>query len=730
MLKRLPEPLSSRQVVSAGGVDITAQFNTLRKRWKTIALSMVLAVLASIVVLFVVTPRYTATTQILFDPRKQNLLALQSAMQGVAIDAGSVESEVALFQSYHVLDRVSRKLQLDKVAEFSRQSNLLSLLIGTGDKADATLADGKSTPEQVLAVRRLKERTSARRVGLTYVMEISATSTDRVLATKLADELAQSYLIEQLEARYDVTRRATAWYGERLVVLREQLQESERKVADYRAQHGLVETQHGAIDKQQVSELSAQLVLARAQTAEKRAKFEQAERVSRASGANAAVAEVLQSTLISNLRTQEAEVARREADLSAKYAAGHPLVVNVRAERADLRRAIAAEVQRVISNFRNEYEVAQKREESLEQSLAQFTNVATANDSVKIKLRELERDVESNRALYESFLANSKSAREQTTLEASESRVITPAIIPNAPSFPRKPLFLGFALVFGFAAGVGLAFLLDYIENGFMTAEQAESVLELPVLSVLPAVPESDRAQAGKSLSIPEFVERKPLARFSESVRSVRVGASLSDVDNPPRLLQVTSSVPGEGKSTIAASLAMSAAASGQRVLLIDADLRHPSTSKMFGAEQKSGLVELLSGALPSSSVLLQINQTLVVLPAGSNTKNAPDLLGSQKMSAFISAARDAYDLVIVDTPPVTAVVDSQVVANLTDKIVFVIEWERTPREVVLRSLNLLGDLRHKIAGVVLNKANVKQMKYYSSYYSYYSSAYKNYYQS
>ena len=721
--------------------DLTSQYNTLRRRWKVILLAIGATLAATLLLLLLVAPRYTASTQILFDPRKQNIYQAQTvASLGIAIDTGSVESEVSLIQSFNVLRHVVEALSLDQVREFGEPppANLLSLLLSRFETPEEPAVNAKFSPAQLLAARRLRDSVTARRVGLTYVIEISATAREPLLAAQIADAVADAYLVEQLEARFLVSKRASDWFAQRLVLLREQLRGSEGMVADFRAQNNLVALPQGAtIDKQQVSELSAQLVLARAQTTERRAKFEQAERVAHSGGNSAAMTEMLQSQLVSNLRTQEADIARREADLAAKYAATHPQLVSLRAEHADIRRAIADEIQRITLNYRNEFEVARKREQSLDQSLARFTQVASETDAVKLQLKELEREDESNRVLYEAFLSQAKQAHENTTLDSNDSRVITPALVPASPSFPRKSVYLSLALVLGLLGGIGLAFLQDYIENGFTTAEQLEAGTGLSVLAVLPEL-EAKEINRASIRSIPEYVGRKPLSRFSESVRSARISIGLSDVDAPPKIVLVTSSIPGEGKSTVAVSLAISAAGSGQKVLLIDADMRHPTASKFFGLENSAGLVDILDSSdltLESAqaevhgSLGLFANERLAVLAAGAATKNAPDLLGSRKMGALLRSMRADYDLIIIDTPPITAVADSLVLANQVDKIVFVVEWERTPRAMVQRAMNVLGETRGRVAGIVLNRANVGQMRYHASYYSYYSQAYRTYYQ-
>jgi polysaccharide biosynthesis transport protein len=711
--------------------DITGLAQAMRRRWRVIAGSLLMCLAVAAFLLFILPARYTATTQILLDPHKTNVLQNQAVMQGVPLDASAVESEVSLIQSFNIGRRVVEKLALDKDTEFvSRGGGLVSRLLGMvgfDSKPVEVTTDATTTAEMALAIAALKSNMTVRRVGITLVIEVGVTSKDRMKAAKIANAVTDAYLIDQLEARYDAAKRASGWLSDRLGGLRDTLQASERKVAEYRAEFGLVDTgaAGGGIDKQQVAEINGQIALARAAAAEKQAKYEQTQRLLKGGSNMQSVAEVLQSSVVSNLRTQEAEVARKEADLATRYGDRHPLVVNVRAELTDVRRAISSEVQRIVSNVKNEYEVAQKREQSLQDSLQKLTGVATSGDETRIKLRELEREAETNRTLYQSFLSRFKETREQTTLETSESRVITPASIPTIPSFPRQSVVLGLASFLGLMFGVGGVLLLEYIENGFMTVEQTEATLGYPVLAILPNIEKSEYDPEGTGVTIPTYVVKKPLSRFSEAIRAVRVGVSLSNVDAPPKLVLITSSVPGEGKSTFSSAFATSAAATGQRVLLIDGDMRHPSTSKLFGLEKQIGLVDLLGTGLEPVQVIQRFHgSTLSVLPAGGATKNAPDLLGSQKMMDLLKQFRSEYDFIVVDTPPVTAVVDSLIVANEADKIVFVIEWESTPREVVARAMSVLGTNKERLAGIVLNKAQLKQMRYHQTYYGYYSSSY------
>ena len=721
--------------------EITTRYNVLRRRWKLLVGCVLSVLAATALLLALLAPHYTANTQILLDPRKQNVIQSQQVVQGVALDTGVVESEVSILQSFGIARRVTERLNLFQDPEFNGAAPRFSLsfgalrkgieaLMGRSEPAAEKPADDSLglTAEQVATVLRTRSSIAARRLGLTYVIDVGFTSLDPAKAARIANAVGDAYLVEQVEARYDAAKRASTWLNERMQGLAQQVQSAEKAVAEYRTTHKIVETSTGAIDKQQVAELSAQLALSRARTVETRAKFEQAERTLSRGGNMAAVAEVLQSPVIASLRTQEAEVARREADLTSRYGPLYPQVVTVRAELADIRRGIKSESDRIITNLKSEYEVAQKREQSLQESIDRLTGVATQNDEVRIRLRELERDAETTRSLYQSFLSRFKETREQTTLETSDSRVISQATAPVTPSSPRKSIYYGLGLILGLVIGVCGAFLVEYIENGYATAEAVENALNIPVFAMMPALSKAEIDSAGKGETIMTYVATKPMARFSEAVRSARVALSLSNVDNPPRLVLVASSVPGEGKSTMASSMAVSAATSGQRTLLVDADLRHPSSSKAFGLGETAGLVELLAGTVKPEQVIRAFsNMSLSVLPSGAATKNPPDLLGSQRMRALLQSIRDNYDLVIIDAPPVTAVIDSLVIAPHVDKIVFVIEWETTPREVVARAMNVLGDNRDRVAGVLLNKVDLDQMRFRQSYYSYYNRRYGKY---
>ena len=716
--------------------DLAQVISVLQRRWRVMAATILVFLALGVVALFVLTPFYAARTSILLDPKRNAALDMNAAMAGMSIDVGFVESEVAVIGSFNIARRVVEKLNLDKDPEFAGSgggflSSMLSGVVGlfSTRSGDTEAPELKLTPEARRATDRLRLATLVRRNGLTYVIDVTITTKNQVKSATIANAISDAYLVDRLEARYASAQRATQWLNDRLAGLKQAVEVSEREASDYRAKYGLISTNQGTVDKQQLSDINGQLVQARAKTAETKAKFDQAARVSSSGGSIAGLGDVLASQLISTLRAQEAEVARREADLSTRYGARHPQVVTVQAELADIRRGIGNEVQRVVSNLRNEYDIAQKREKSLQDSLDRLTGAANRNDGASVKLRELEREADSNRQIYESFLSKFKEAREQTTLETTESRVISPAVIAREPSFPQRGPVLSIAFILGLFTAIGAAFAIESMAKGFQTSEQVDSDLGVPTLAMLPKVMPGDLDTASGDLAMLSHIIAKPFSRFAEGVRSIRTGVLLSNLDNPPNSVMVVSTVPSEGKSTLAACYAASAAQSGQRVLLIDGDLRNPSTSNRFGLGKSLGLIELLSGAAQPQDVFIQPEGVpMTILPAGQHTTNPTDVIASQKMAQLIRLLAKQYDLIVIDCPPLLAVSDALLMANIVDTIVYVVEWNSTAREAAKRAIKTLDLNANKIAGVVLNKVDGAKMKTYSYYGQYYGYGYDKYY--
>jgi succinoglycan biosynthesis transport protein ExoP len=720
-------------------VDLREVQDFFWRRWQNI-IAVALAVVAlALLILITIQPLYTATAQVFLQPRKEKILGSDQIVQELNLESSNVDSQVTVIQSTSLLRRVVEKQKLINDPEFT-QRGFLSKLFGSSDddepeikdKDTTEVADDTQIPGSVSrAIKGLREALDVQRVNRTFVLSISVTSRDSAKAMRLANAIANAFVVDQVEARYEAAKHAASWLSERIKELREQVRRSEEDVANYRRANNLVSTSSEGkttVTEQQLSELNEKLIIARADVAERRAKFEQASKVVTEGGDIQGIPDAVRSEVISKLREQQAEVARKEADLAARYGARNPILINARAERRDIDRSITAEIKRILLNLKNDYEVAEAREKSLELSLGDATGKTGLDNNIGVRLRELERINAANKAIFESFLARSKITQEQSSLEEREARVISPATRPTKPSHPKKGLFLTLAGLIGLAFGVGASVALDRLAPGYTTAREIEEKLGFPVLASVPLLSNKELRLDDKLLDPANYVQLNPLSRYAEAVRGVRVGVQIADVDHPPRVILVTSSVASEGKSTLARSLAISSIKSGSKVLLVDADLRHPSNSKFYKLEEREGLVEVLTGLANLTSAIFSCESGFSVLPAGRKAQNPPDLLSSERMKRLMTELRTQFDFIIIDAPPLEPVVDTRVLLTLADKTLFVVRWQSTPREIVARNAETLANQQF-LAGVVLNMVEDSKTPRYGAYAYYPSRYYGKYYQ-
>ena len=733
---KLQEDGPSAAASARSAIDLRQLLGLVLHRWKLIAATTLAVMLLASVGMMALTPRYTATVQILLEPRKQSVFGSDSILPELTLETGNVDSQVSVIRSINLLGRVVEKHNLTSDPEFGRKSSpgLLAVIKGMIFTPEAEPSTGKRDAEELppttlATIERLQDALRVSRVAATYVISISVTSEDAGKASRLANAIADAYVVDRLDARYDAAKRASTWLSERMESLRAQVRQSEEAVAKFRQEHNLATSSDGkvAVTEQQLTELNAKLVAARSEAAEKRAKYEQAQRLKDSRGNLQAIPDVVRSTVISDLRKLEAEAARRMADLAARYSDAHPTVVNARAELRDVERSIAAEVGRIIGNVKNDYDVALAREESLRSSLNALTGSDVGDGSIGVKLRELERNNAANKALFENFLSRAKITHEQTAFEEREARIISPATRPQSASFPRKSLFLTLAGVLGMALGIGSALALHVLNSGFVFPKEIESTLGRPVLTSIPYLSDSARKVDGKVLEPANYLLKKPMSRYSEQVRAVRVGVQMADVDNPAKVVLVTSSVPKEGKSTLSIGLTFLAARAGQRALLIDSDLRHPSISTYFGLQSRPGLVDFLTGAITLEEALVTAGP-ITVLPRGAASQNPADLLASERMKQMVAHLRDTYDYIVIDSPPVAPVVDTKIIQQLADKIVYIVRWQTTPREMVRQCLEQLAPDR-RLAGIAFNLVNESKAPRFGPHPYYSASHYAGYYQ-
>lgn len=689
-------PIMTRQLMP---LDVREILDFLVRRWKLVCAIAAITFAVFLVAAYKIPPSYTAAAEILLDAPNDYVTPQDYSKSDFSDNSTFIESQIAVLRSTSLLQKVV-----------------------DGEKL---MEDPNIGPA---ALDWLRGAQGVSRVGLADVIELSVTSYDPDKSASLANAIAQAYVVDRVKSRYEGAKKASTWLSERAAYLREELSRSEQAVQKFRIDHNLLSTQSGSLTDQQLSELNVALINARAELSEKKTKYQLVDKLLSGGGDIQTIPDVLQSVVVSALRAQQSVVARRETDLLLKYGERHPDVVAAQAERRDIEGQISAEVQRLIGNLKNEVDAAEAREASLSRALASVSDKSEVEGQVGVQLRDLQRIADANKELFGTFLSRAKLAEEKSTLLNSGVRVITDAEVPDSPSFPNRPLFAAMGLVLGFFFGGAGAVLRELFASGFMAKKQIEEELAVPVLASMPRMLGWSGDASSQSQPV-AYLERRPLSRYSEAVRRLRLGVEATPGSgHSPRLTLLTSAMPGEGKTTLVLSLACSAVADGDRVLVIDADLRLSAATAFFGMGDKVGLVDLLTLPMKATNAIHRDERSgICVLPAGARTRNPPALLASARMRLLLDELRGKFDTVIIDAPPVGPAADASILAPHVDKVVFVVKWRDTSREAAAEGIRSLGG-RSKIAGIALTMVDEPKLPRYGRYTSLESSVSDSYY--
>jgi polysaccharide biosynthesis transport protein len=717
----------------------------LRRRYVLVFATAALSLALSVFYLRITPPTYTAAVLVLLDDPKGTYVKEDSPLAEQVLDAAQIETQMQIIRSPAIAVDVIKKLNLAEDPDFIGRSFSLG---SVWRKIRDRIAPGMAQPEDVTPeaaqqalIGRFLDRVEVRRAGYGKIMEISASSRGAARAASIANAVADAYISDQLNSKFEAGRRATSWLQDRLQDLREQAQTAERAVDAYRAQHNIVSSGGKPIDEQQVTDLNSRLVAARAQASDAQARLNRFQTILSADWTNdptvetmgAAMSDALNSSIINSLRTQYLDQQRREKELSAQFGKDHRVVVEMRSRIREIRNSIRDEVVRLAETTKNDYEVAQRQQQAIQVQLDAAVSQSRGTTSAEVALRELEARAKSYQTQYETFQQRYIGAVQLESFPISEARVISPALPPGSKSKPKTNLVLMMGALGGVALGVGLAFLRDLTDGVFRTPTQVETELQLPCLSVVPLtrVPKQRSAARGKGPmpdpqprvtpnrnAVDSVLISAPVSRFAEAIRSLKVGIDLSPTKGASKVVGITSALPNEGKTTIAISLARLIAHSGKRVIIVDCDLRNPSLSTDFAPNAVVGLLEVVAGSTPlEEAVWLDSPTDLVILPT---VRHGPlyhtsEILSSGATHALFERLRSVYDYVIVDLPPLSPVVDVRMTGTLVDFFVFVTAWGSTKIQVVKQALHSAPSVSENIVGVVLNKTDMKVLGHYES---------------
>lgn len=718
-------------------LDLRRLYMAFRRRIRLFGAVAAAVLLATILITLHATPKYTGTANVMLDPRKEQVTNVQDVLSGLPADSSVVDTEVEVLKSRHLAERVVKALNLENDPEFNaavRKPTGLGAVI-----ASVTSFLGAATPDQVklspIEAQKQHERVvdavlhnlSIKRAGLTYVIDVSFESTNAAKAATIANKFSELYLLEQLEAKFEATQQATKWLNDRLGELRGQVLSDEAAVQQYKIANNLLSASGTSLTEAEISNYNQSLAQAKAQVAEDQARLDTAKRQLANGSTGDDVGEALNSPVIMQLRAQRAQVSGQVADLAGRYGERHPEMLKAKRQLSDIDSQIQAEIKRIISNLEAKVQVSRQRAAAIGGSLGGAKGALETNNRATVKLNELERTAEASRTLYESYLNRYKETSTQQGIEQSDARVVSKAKIPTSQSSPKVALNLALGVLLALGAGVGAAAIAEMLDAGLATAEDVERRLET---SYLGSIPHLASVAEGDPMSPIDYVVAKPLSSFSEAFRNLRTSILYSRLGEPVTVVAITSSLPGEGKTTTSICLGRACALQGQRVIIVDCDLRRRTVNRLLQNDPKLGLLEVLSGeATLQQAVTIDKDSGVHVLPLAKSAFTPKDVFGSSAMDRLISDLRGKYDLVILDTAPVLPVADTRVLAPKADAVVFLSRWRKTPQHAIEAAFRLLKGTGAHLGGVALTQVDMKQQtKYGYGDPGYYYAEYKKYY--
>jgi capsular exopolysaccharide synthesis family protein len=725
----------------------------LNRRKALIVGSGLVAVVLMALVIAQATPMYKASSRIMLDTRTFKVVSTEAALSGVdTLNIGAIQSELEVIQSEFLIGRVVDRLGLASNPDFNGtrppgfldtalepvrelwHSGISSLLAPAPPPQQPQAAQAKparvedSDPGRRAAIGTVAGHLSVTLLGRTFVILVTVESTDGTMSARIANAIAEVYLADQVDNKNEANRRATEWLEERLAELRRNLQVAEESVATYRRDKGLAGSPEGSVSAQTLTDLNGKYLAAKMKRIEKEGRLVALSKASLNPNELANISEVQANGSLSALRNQEADLNRKITELSAQFGPAYPKLVQARAELASLKDRFNQATQSITLAIRAELDAARSEEEELKTQLDRASVLAGATSQYEAELKQLEREAQSNRALYESFLNRFKELREQQDIQRPDARILAYAWPAGAPSSPQYKTGLFAAFLVGCLLGMAGAIAAEKLDRVFRSASQVEKATGVAVLGMVPLV----RNTIGQRASIVGQILDKTTSSAAEAMRAVFTAISLSNLDRPARVIAVTSSTPGEGKTTFAAALGglLTKMNASRRVLLVDLDLRQAKLAVALGLNDRGGTIDeyLMGTKTLDQCIQRQAMSGVDYICASPNTPNAPEILESHAMKAALATFSERYDLVILDSPPVMAVSDARIISQLADYTIFIVHWARTPRDVVKTAVAALLNVTDRV-GIVINKVNLAKHAlyeygdygdYYSRYHGYY----------
>lgn len=715
-------------------IDLLKLWHTVwHRKWPILGLTAVVGLVA-ILVAYSLTPIYRATASLQIEEKSAKVVSIEQIYDVEGKGNEYLQTQLELLRSRALAERVVRQLKLTEHKEFDpRQQPKPWISIGnpfkdlSADKLVPGTMPADLEAAQMISdaaildkvVNAFMKRTTVAPQGKSYVVKVSVDMADAAMAARAANAMTQGFIEMQLEANMGMALTATNWMNSRMGELQINLKKAEDRLQAFREAENLVDLEGvTTISANELQATGERMIDARRQRAEAESQYRQVASISKNDWEKlASVPAVLGHPLIQQFKGEEARARTKVEELSRRYGPRHPVMEAAQSELNGASASLRSQVEQVVAGIERNYQLALANENSLQASFNANREQIQDISRKEFRLRELQRDVETNRALYDTFLTRLKETAATADLKSANARVVDRAVLPTIPVKPRKPLIVLMAVMLALMAGVGLTLLLESLNNTFKGSEQVETLLNLPVFGVVPLMAQKERSVLARVFS------QGSDSRFAESIRTIRTGVVLSGMDHPHQVMVVTSSVPGEGKTTVASNLAF-ALGQMERVLLIDADLRRPTIAKSFEFPVGTpGLANLIAGTASLEECIRTVDG-IDIIGAGAVPPNPLELLSADAFDAVLDQLKARYERIVIDSPPTQAVSDAIVLATHAHSLLYVVRAGSTAIPLVQKGVGQLLQNKAPVNGIVLNQFDMERsQKYgygYGHYYTYY----------
>ncbi len=712
----LSTSLVRTETEESAGAALRYVGEVLRRRWLTIVLVLSVVVGAALVYAFIAPKRYISTASLRIDPNQNAMIGLPKL--GGSGDDGAIDTEVNVIQSRDVARMVAERLDLAGDPHFSRS-----------DSGRKLLWKDLSEKQKDAIAQSLLSNLRAKRDGLTYVVTISATSYNARQAAKIANAFSQEYIAYTLSTRSGTSERQAKFLTDRLRAAGEELAEVEGRAAMYKAQAGIIGGLGSGgysttVADQRVTTLSSQLASAESAASAAQAEYNVAIR-QRESGGLDAVSAVLKSPVVTNLRANRAELIKQLSELNTRYGDKHPEPIRVARQLALVDEQIDQEAKRVIGSLASNAAAEKARAETLQSQMGALRGEQADNTRASAMAQAVQQEADAKRDTYNRLATEAQQATAIARNTQTQVQLIEPAAIPTRPAYPNKRFILALGLLAGLAAGVGAASLQEMLIKGISSPNEVPRSLGIPFIGAVPKISKRSLKNGSYAQSPADLVRENSASQYSEAFRLIRSRLRVLNRNEDRKVVAFMSALPGEGKSTSALSMARVMAMAGDKVLLVDADLRQCGVTKLIGEGRVNGIFEVLSGkAALNESIVPDRVDGLDLLLVSDPAFSTQDIFGTGSMETLLNAARAGYDWVVVDTPPLLGVADARTISTLVDLVVVTVKWADTPVRAVQSALMSLAEDDAPIAGAIFMMvdpgAEALGTTYYSSKFSRY----------